>query len=92
VIRAWFSGGHAVNLLNDMSNKDFHAALESVAGLRKFVEATLPQLNGDEIYTYMELVLHGLAEFQVVSKDMVESPDDFPRYPGRYAQRGRFVR
>jgi magnesium chelatase subunit I len=77
VIRAWFSGGHAVNLLNDMSNKDFHAALESVAGLRKFVEATLPQLNGDEIYTYMELVLHGLAEFQVVSKDMVESKMTF---------------
>jgi magnesium chelatase subunit I len=77
VIRAWFSGGHAVNLLNDMSNKDFHAALESVAGLRKFVEATLPQLKGDEIYTYMELVLHGLAEFQVVSKDMVESKMTF---------------
>jgi magnesium chelatase subunit I len=77
VIRAWFSGGHAVNLLNDMSNKDFHAALESVAGLRKFVEATLPQLTGDEIYTYMELVLHGLAEFQVVSKDMVESKMTF---------------
>lgn len=77
VIRAWFSGGHAVNLLNDMSNKDFYAALESVAGLRKFVEATLPQLNGDEIYTYMELVLHGLAEFQVVSKDMVESKMTF---------------
>jgi magnesium chelatase subunit I len=77
VIRAWFSGGHAVNLLNDMSNKDFHAALESVAGLRKFVEATLPQLKGDEIFTYMELVLHGLAEFQVVSKDMVESKMTF---------------
>ncbi|MBK9490523.1 MAG: magnesium chelatase [Haliscomenobacter sp.] len=73
VIRAWFSGGHAVNLLNDMSDKEFRAALESVAGLRKFVEATLPQLSGDEVYTYMELVLHGLAEFQVVSKDMVES-------------------
>jgi len=65
VIRAWFSGGHAVNLLNDMSDKEFRAALESVAGLRKFVEATLPQLSGDEVYTYMELVLHGLAEFQV---------------------------
>ncbi|WP_353482634.1 magnesium chelatase [Haliscomenobacter sp.] len=77
VIRAWFSGGQAVNLINDMSNKDFHAALESVAGLRKFVEATLPQLTGDEIYTYMELVLHGLAEFQVVSKDMVESKMTF---------------
>lgn len=77
VIRAWFSGGQAVNLINDMSNKDFYAALESVAGLRKFVEATLPQLTGDEIYTYMELVLHGLAEFQVVSKDMVESKMTF---------------
>lgn len=77
VIRAWFSGGNAVNLLNDMSDKDYRAALEGVAGLRKFVESNLPQVQGDEQYLYMELVLHGLSEFQVISKDMLESKLSF---------------
>lgn len=77
VIRAWFSGGNAVNLLNDMSDKDYRAALDGVAGLRKFVESNLPQVQGDEQYLYMELVLHGLSEFQVISKDMLESKLSF---------------
>ncbi|MDX2066913.1 MAG: magnesium chelatase [Haliscomenobacter sp.] len=77
VIRAWFSGGNAVNLLNDMSDKDYRAALDGVAGLRKFVESNLEQVQGDEQYLYMELVLHGLAEFQVISKDMLEAKLSF---------------
>ncbi len=77
VIRAWFSGGNAVNLLNDMSDKDYRAALDGVAGLRKFVESNLEQVQGDEQYLYMELVLHGLSEFQVISKDMLESKLSF---------------
>lgn len=76
VIRAWFSGGNAVNLLNDMSDKDYRAALEGVAGLRKFVESNT-EAQGDEVYTLMELVLHGLAEYQVISKDMLESKLSF---------------
>lgn len=77
VMRAWFSGGNAVNLLNDMSDKDYRAALDGVAGLRKFVEANLQQVQEDELYLYMELVLHGLAEFQVISKDMLEAKLSF---------------
>lgn len=76
VMRAWFSGGNAVNLLNDMSDKDYRAALDNVAGLRKFVESNT-EAQGDEVYLYMELVLHGLAEFQVISKDMLEAKLSF---------------
>ena len=60
-----------------MSDKDYQAALDGVAGLRKFVEANLEQVQGDEQYLYMELVLHGLAEFQVISKDMLEAKLSF---------------
>lgn len=76
VMRAWFSGGNAVNLLNDMSDKDYRTALDNVAGLRKFVESNT-EAQGDEVYLYMELVLHGLAEFQVISKDMLEAKLSF---------------
>ena len=77
VIRAWFSGGNALNLLNDMSDKDYRAALDGVAGLRKFVESNAEQIKGDEQYLFMELVLHGLSEFQVISKDMLEAKLSF---------------
>lgn len=75
-IRAWFSGGNYVDLLNDAGDKDFKKALDNVAGLRKLVESTL-KVKGDEVYTYMELALHGLSEFDVINKDQLESKLSF---------------
>ena len=75
-IRAWFSGGNSVDLLNDASNKDYRKTLDSVAGLRKLVESKL-KVKGNEAYIYMELVLHGLAEFQVINKDFLETTFSF---------------
>lgn len=77
VIRAWFSGGNQIDLLNDASDKDFHAALDAVAGLRKLVETYTPQAGGAEIYTYMELALHGLTECNVLNKEILESSINF---------------
>ena len=41
------------------------------------MEQTLPDLKQEETYLYMELVLHGLAEFQVLNKDILESSLSF---------------
>ncbi len=76
-IRAWFSGGNTIDLLNDSSDKEFKSALDNVAGLKKFVTSALPELKGNEVYTYMELVLHGLAEFNVINKDIMEASFSF---------------
>lgn len=75
-LRAWFSGGNNLELMTDSSDKDYHKALDGVAGLRKLAEETL-NLKGDEAYTYMELALHGLAEFNVINKEMLESSFNF---------------
>jgi magnesium chelatase subunit I len=75
-IRAWFSGGNEVELLNDCSEKDFRKALDGVAGLRKLVESHL-KVSGEDAYPFMELVLHGLAEFNIVNKDVMESAFSF---------------
>lgn len=75
-IRAWFSGGNRIDLLNDASDKDYKKQLDEVAGLRKFV-ASNTEVKGDEAYTYMELVLHGLAECQMINKDVLESKMSF---------------
>jgi magnesium chelatase subunit I len=71
-IKAWFSGGNKVEILNDSSDADYRKALDSVVGLKKMVEAEL-KLSGDELYTYMELLLHGLSEFNIVNKDLINS-------------------
>jgi len=76
VIRSWFSGGNSIELLNDSSDKEFHKALDGVSGLKKLVESTL-KISGDEAYIYMELVLHGLAAFNVINKGMLEASFTF---------------
>ena len=76
VIRAWFGGGNQIDLLNDASDKDYQKALDSVAGLRKLVESHT-QASGEEIYTYMELVLHGLTESNVLNKEILEAQIQF---------------
>ncbi len=75
-IRAWFSGGNTIDLLNDSSDKDFRKALDSVAGLRKLVEAQ-SDIAEDDRYTFMELVLHGLCEFDIINKDILEASFSF---------------
>ncbi len=76
-VRAFFSGSNEVQLLNDDSDKDYKKALDSVAGLKSLVESQLPNLKGEELYTYMELALHGLAEFDIVNKDFVSNTFTF---------------
>lgn len=77
-IRAWFSGGNGVNLLNDEKDVDYKKALDNVVGLRKLVEyESVPK---EDVYIYMELVLHGLAEFNVINKDYIESKFTFHDY------------
>lgn len=77
-IRAWFSGGNGVDLLNDDTDKNYKKALDKVAGLRKIVEDE--DVNSEDVYTYMELVLHGLAEFNVINKDYMKSKFAFHDY------------
>ena len=70
-IRAYFTGGNKVDLLNDMSEKDYKAALDSVAGLKKLVQGS--KAPKDQNYLFMELVLHGLSEFEILNKDLLEN-------------------
>lgn len=72
-LRQWFGAGNTIDLLNDASDEDYRTALDGVAGLRKLVTKTLPDISNEDTYLYMELVLHGLAEFQVLNKDILES-------------------
>lgn len=71
VLKAWFSAGNMVDLMTELSAKEFAQELEKVAGLKKIVEDS--KAPAAELQTYMELVLHGLSEFDVLSKSFVQT-------------------
>lgn len=75
VIKAWFSGGNSVDLMNDDSNANYEKALKAVAGLEKLVISYLPA--GGELYPLMELVLYGLSESEVIGKNIMENSLNF---------------
>jgi len=74
-IRAWFSGGNNLDLLHDDTDKNFKKKLDGVAGLRKLVKDK--NIEADDQLFFMELVLHSLSEFQVVSKNFVQAKISF---------------
>ncbi len=67
-ITDWFGEGNSLDLLLDAADKDYRKALDQVPGLREFVKKQQPELNQDEQYFMMEFVLHGLAEYSMLSK------------------------
>lgn len=72
-IRTWFGAGNTLDLINDASDKDYRQALDKVAGLKKLVTSTVNNLDEAETYLFMELVVHGLVEFDVLNKDTLEN-------------------
>ncbi len=75
VVRAWFSGGNTLEILNNVTEKEFKKELEKVAGLKKLAENT--ECKESEVYTYMDLALHAMAEYQIVNKEIVDKGFNF---------------
>jgi len=71
VLRAWFAAGNVVDLMTELSAKKFVGELEVVAGLKKIAEEA--KIPASELHSFMELALHGLAEFDVLSKSFVQT-------------------
>lgn len=65
----WFGAGNEVDLLNDMTNKEYAKALGSVPGLDEVVKKYFPKAKGDEKLLLEEFVLHGLSEMSLLSKN-----------------------
>lgn len=71
VVRAWFTAGNKLDILSDSSNKDYQKALKQVAGLENLAKSS--GAKGDDLYPFMELIIHGLVEFEVLSKEYLET-------------------
>lgn len=73
----WFDKGNTVNLLQDVSDKQYEATLQKVEGLKDLIKARFPHANHKEQLLMMEFVLHGLSAYSLISKKVVETETRF---------------
>ena len=74
-IRAWFSSANVLDLLNDDSESDYQKALSSVNGLADLVKSA--GIEDKDKYVFMELVLHALASFDILNRDILAKSFSF---------------
>ena len=67
--RAWFSGGNEVDILNDATQKQYEALLDTVQGADKIISDR--KLDDSDKYLMKEFLLHGLAETEAISKEIM---------------------
>lgn len=73
----WFNAGNKIDLLNDISEREYKRALESVPGLKALVAKYYPKVSEQDRWFLMEFVLHGLAEYSLLSKHVLEAGMQF---------------
>lgn len=73
----WFSSGNYIDLINNYSDKEYKKLLLGIPGLRKFIDKYQPDSDENTALLFMEFVLHGLAEFSMLSKFKIESGYQF---------------
>ncbi len=73
----WFDKGNALQLLQDTTDKQYEAALTQVTGLPELVKQLFPQANKQEQLLMMEMVLHGLSAYSLLSKKTLENETRF---------------
>ncbi len=76
-ITNWFAKGNVIDILNGVSNKDYLKVLSEIPGLKELVKKYFPKADEAEGLLLMEFVLHGLAEYSMLSKYRLETGIQF---------------
>jgi len=69
----WFASGHHLELGDDLPQHDFAAALGKVKGLADLASRYLEPANAEEHAVAMELVLEGLHQSSMLSRDRTDT-------------------
>jgi len=75
-IVSWF-GRNELDLLHEMSQSEYEKALTEIPGLATLVRKYNPGVEGKEQFLLMEFVLHGIAEYSLISKNVLETGLNF---------------
>lgn len=73
----WFGAGNDLDLHREMSDEAFEKSLARVSGLQSLVQRHHPKLDAREAVIHMEFVLHGLAEYSLLSKHLLDTSQKF---------------
>ncbi|MFN3529782.1 MAG: sigma 54-interacting transcriptional regulator [Bacteroidia bacterium] len=73
----WFAEGNSLDLWNEASDGEYSSQLALVPGLEELVNRYQPGLVQEHDYLLRELVLHGLAEYSLFSKQQFEGRVNF---------------
>ncbi len=68
----WFSKGNILDILNTISDEEYEAKLNEISGLKDFVKKKYPEEDKNIQLLLMEFLLHGLAEYSLLSKFRLE--------------------
>ncbi len=71
-ITDWFGTGNMVDILHDFTFVEYKKELEAVPGLKDLVDSKYKKEPEDYKLFLMELALHGLAEYSMLSKHALE--------------------
>ncbi len=77
-IRAWFSDGNHLEVLNDDADKDLRKAFAKVPGLKELAQEGKKAFpEGTSLDSIMELIIFGLSEYEVLNKEVVNRKFSF---------------
>jgi magnesium chelatase subunit I len=76
-ITSWFDAGNALNIFLETKDADKIQLLYTVSGLHALVKKYFNIANEKETALLMELVLHGLAAYSLISKKVIDGKIEF---------------
>ena len=88
IIKAWFAGEHNLNMSVDATHDEYEEALAQVSGLERLM-AKAADVDDAEKSVYKELVLHGLASFNILSKELNQTRIEFTDLLGDLGEKDR---
>ncbi|RYY50889.1 MAG: magnesium chelatase [Chitinophagaceae bacterium] len=87
-IISWFDSGHNLNLFLESKDADKIQALYKVNGLHALVKKYYNNDNEKEVALLMELVLHGLSSYSLISKKLIDGKIEFKDLMGSMLNMG----
>lgn len=76
-IVSWFGKGNKIDILNTSPDKEYSKTLNGIPGLKDFVSKYHQKSSKKDQLLLMEFLLHGLAEFSLLSKFRLEHGMEF---------------
>ncbi len=70
-VQDWF-GENEMDMLSDCTNRDYESRLRTIDGLDDLVDEYHAQLGREEKLFMMEFALHGMAEFSLIGKQLLD--------------------